>query len=134
MYVVGWRRTDDAQMAVSFREGLLIRVPKQFDLFDRAWNQDSIRLRETRQDRGSMLHLVKDGLEEVPLDSCFTHSFDQRACNSHRKKHLAKARPKMVKKVFLKKDEKLKGNAYGKSVSRLGLCMSYARRLPVLRC
>ena len=38
-----------------------------------------------------------------------------------------------LKKVVLKKDEQLKGNAYGKSVSRLGLCMSYARRLPVRR-
>ena len=109
------------------RKILLIRVPKQFDLLDRAWNQDSIRLRETRPDRGSMLQTcAKDGLEEVPLDSWFTHSFDQRACNSHRKKHLAKARQNMVKK-----DEKLKGNAYGKSISRLGLCMSW--RLPVLR-
>ena len=49
------------------------------------------------------------------------------------KKHLAKARQKMVKKVVFKKDEKLKGNTYGKSVSRLGLCMSCAWRLPVLR-
>ena len=59
---------------------------------------------EESEIRGAMLQLVKDGLEALPQDSWFTHSFDQRACNSHRKKRLAKARLTKVKKVFLKKD------------------------------
>ena len=35
---------------------------------------------EESEIRGTMLQLVKDGLEALPQDSWFTHSFDQRAC------------------------------------------------------
>ena len=88
---------------------------------------------KTPVDGTALLSMVEEAGKQLPPKSWFTTSFDKRAAHSRRKKAIFKTRLRSVRKVALKKGVYLRGNRFGQCVSRIGLSMTFASVMPVLR-